>query len=85
MTPTITLLACALISVAAVQIAHGSDDDDAGGITPAEALEMPADPDDADDIRDDNDPDDVGQEALQEPVQPFPEPPVADPSAATSE
>ena len=33
-------------------------------ITDREALEMPADPDDADDIRDDNDPDDAGQEAL---------------------
>ena len=28
------------------------------------ALEMPTDVDDADDIRDDNNPDDVGQEAL---------------------
>lgn len=35
-------------------------------ITEQEALEMPTDPDDADDIRDDNDPDDVGQEALGE-------------------
>ena len=30
------------------------------------ALEMPEDQDDADDIRDDNNPDDVGQEALGE-------------------
>ena len=35
-------------------------------ITEQEALELPTDPDDADDIRDDNDPDDVGQEALGE-------------------
>ena len=38
-------------------------------ITEQGALDMPTDPDDADDIRDDNNPDDVGQEALDEPEE----------------
>ncbi|MCH2171947.1 hypothetical protein MK489_14270 [Myxococcota bacterium] len=36
-------------------------------VTVNEALELPTDPDDADDIRDDNDPEDIGQSALENP------------------
>lgn len=53
-----------LLVAGAALAAEPGDPEAAGGITVEEALAEPADPDDAADIRADNDPNDVGQRAL---------------------
>lgn len=75
--PTGFAIAALLVSGAALATEPG--DAEAGSeITVEEALDEPADPDDEMDIRDDNDPNDVGQRALD------PEGEGASPSSAPS-
>lgn len=57
-----TISACVVLAAAPLNAETTEESDP---ITVEDALEVPTDPDDADDIRDDNDPEDVGQEALE--------------------
>ena len=63
------LLPVGALSQTRAQVVEEIEAGDSVPITEQGALDMPTDPDDADDIRDDNDPDDVGQEALGEPEE----------------
>ena len=66
-------VACAALLLSSTAFAYhhaqenAQEDGENSQVTVEEALDLPTDPDDADDIRDDNDPDDVGQRALDNP------------------